>query len=78
MLLTIFTKSWNVMAEVFLSWAFSTKISLLFGVISLTNSGVFRTSTKSSQGISPNPSGSYCKKVFNSVKLEHQIWIIKN
>lgn len=49
------------MAGVFRSWARSAKMSRLLGATSATNSGVFKTSTKSSQGISPNPSGSYWK-----------------
>lgn len=63
--LTTLTKSWKVMAEVLRSCARSARMSRLLGVTSSTNSGVLSTSTKSSHGISPKPSGSY----YNSTRV---------
>ena len=59
--LTTLTNSWKVMASVPLWRRFSSSCSILCGWISLRNSGDFNTAPKSSQGISPNPSGSNWK-----------------
>lgn len=59
--LTTLTKSWKVMAVVLRSCARCSKMSRLFASTSAANSGLFSTSRKSSHGISPKPSGSYCK-----------------
>ena len=49
------------MAVVECSCARSSRMSRLWASTSAMNSGLFRTSRKSSHGISPNPSGSYCQ-----------------
>ena len=59
--LTTLTKSWNVIADVVADLAFSRSISLLPEPTLHLNSGEPRASTKSGQGISPNPSGSNWK-----------------
>lgn len=57
--LTTLTKSWNVMAEVVASQAFCRRISIFVCSTSALKSSISSTFPKSSQGISPNPSGSY-------------------
>lgn len=71
--LTTLTKSWKVMAEVLRSCARSARMSRLLGVTSSTNSGVLSTSTKSSHGISPNPSGSYCNSTREDEEAENDV-----